>query len=243
LLLGMRGVDQNHASNILGIKTGIEAHSESTHGVADENKRTGDSGVAQESVQFFGKVFAGAWVRAGIAEAKARAIVGTNSGTLRELGLYFVPRHVGIAEAGIEDHRWSSLPHAIDVHGVAADVDKLAREGVSPTVARGGENLVDHSCGSEKDCDCGYDDEDVAEPEIRLRDWVSGDGHLLFFGRDAGEGARATRSYLPHNSYMTGGTVMPITASVRINSRRTTATVARRNCFRFSSVSLRMGCR
>jgi hypothetical protein len=43
--------------------------------------------------------------------------------------------------------------------------------------------------------------------------------------------------------YITGGTVMPITASVRISSRRTTATVASRNCFRFSSGSLRMGWR
>ena len=31
--------------------------------------------------------------------------------------------------------------------------------------------------------------------------------------------------------YMTGGTVMPMTARQRINSRRTTATVASRNCF------------
>jgi hypothetical protein len=41
--------------------------------------------------------------------------------------------------------------------------------------------------------------------------------------------------------YITGGTVMPMTANVRISSRRTTATVASRNCFRFSSGSFRMG--
>ena len=49
-----------------------------------------------------------------------------------------------------------------------------------------------------------------------------------------------------HNStrlYITGGTAMPITARVRINSRRTTATVASRNCFRFSSGSFRIGWR
>jgi hypothetical protein len=40
---------------------------------------------------------------------------------------------------------------------------------------------------------------------------------------------------------MTGGTMMPITAKVQINSRRMTATVASRNCFRSSSDSLRMG--
>ena len=43
--------------------------------------------------------------------------------------------------------------------------------------------------------------------------------------------------------YITGGTVIPITASVRINSRRTTATVVSRNCLRASSGSLRMGWR
>ena len=55
-------------------------------------------------------------------------------------------------------------------------------------------------------------------------------------------------SYIPPlrevmGSHMTGGTVMPITAKARINSRRTTATVASRNCFRLSSASLRMGWR
>lgn len=42
-------------------------------------------------------------------------------------------------------------------------------------------------------------------------------------------------------SYITAGTVMPITASTRANSLRTTATVASRNFFRPSSASLRMG--
>lgn len=43
--------------------------------------------------------------------------------------------------------------------------------------------------------------------------------------------------------YMTGGTVIPMTANDRISSRRTTATVASRNRFRNSSASLRIGCR
>jgi hypothetical protein len=43
--------------------------------------------------------------------------------------------------------------------------------------------------------------------------------------------------------YMTGGTVMPITARARISSRRTTATVESRNNFRFSSGSVKMGYR
>ncbi len=40
--------------------------------------------------------------------------------------------------------------------------------------------------------------------------------------------------------YITGGTVMPITASTRINSRRTTAAVASSKRFRPSSASVRM---
>src|ERR1700722_14619870 len=41
--------------------------------------------------------------------------------------------------------------------------------------------------------------------------------------------------------YITGGTVMPMIASAAMSSRRTTATVAGRNCFAFSSGLLRMG--
>ncbi len=41
--------------------------------------------------------------------------------------------------------------------------------------------------------------------------------------------------------YMTGGTEIPMTARARINSRRTTETVASKNFFRFSSDSLRIG--
>ena len=43
--------------------------------------------------------------------------------------------------------------------------------------------------------------------------------------------------------YITGGTVMPIRARVRINSRRAIATVASRNCLRFSSDSFKIGWR
>ena len=41
--------------------------------------------------------------------------------------------------------------------------------------------------------------------------------------------------------YITAGTLIPITASIRVNSRLMTATVARRNSFRLSSCSLRIG--
>lgn len=41
--------------------------------------------------------------------------------------------------------------------------------------------------------------------------------------------------------YITGGAVIPIIFKVRISARRTTATVASKNCFRFSSGSLSMG--
>jgi hypothetical protein len=44
-------------------------------------------------------------------------------------------------------------------------------------------------------------------------------------------------------SYMTAGTLIPMTANTRVNSRRTTATVASRNFLRPSSASLRMGWR
>ena len=43
--------------------------------------------------------------------------------------------------------------------------------------------------------------------------------------------------------HITAGTLMPMTASTRVNSRRTTATVASRNFLRPSSASVRMGWR
>jgi hypothetical protein len=42
-------------------------------------------------------------------------------------------------------------------------------------------------------------------------------------------------------SYMTGGTLMPMTASTRMSSRRTTAAVANRKFFRPPSASVRIG--
>ena len=44
----------------------------------------------------------------------------------------------------------------------------------------------------------------------------------------------------PFARHITGGTLMPITASRRINSRRAIAAVVSRNCFRCGSGSLRM---
>lgn len=41
-------------------------------------------------------------------------------------------------------------------------------------------------------------------------------------------------------THITGGTVIPITSSTRINSRRTTAAVASKKRFRSSSASVRM---
>jgi hypothetical protein len=53
----------------------------------------------------------------------------------------------------------------------------------------------------------------------------------------SGLGRRASRDHI------TDGTLMPMTASTRVNSRRTTATVASRNFLRPWSASLRMGWR
>src|SRR5882762_2355945 len=50
------------------------------------------------------------------------------------------------------------------------------------------------------------------------------------------EGSRSGRV-----DYITGGTGMPRKPSTRISSRRTTAAVASRNCFRLASSSARMG--
>lgn len=74
----------------------------------------------------------------------------------------------------------------------------------------------------------------VAETRMRALEWDRRVVHTVGRGPSS-----------PHRQafYMTGGTVMPMTAKQRISSRRTTATVASRNFFRVPSDSLRIGCR
>lgn len=72
---------------------------------------------------------------------------------------------------------------------------------------------------------------------------IIGSALYLSWPTKAGKLPDVTIRRFKRRGYITGGTAIPIRASVRINSRRTTATVDSRNCLRASSGSLRMGWR
>lgn len=91
--------------------------------------------LCNKGVQLLGHNFAAGGARARSAIAKAGAIVRTDTRKSGDLRLHFAPRNVTIAQAGIENHRRSFLPHAINVHLVAVDVDELTRHGMETAIA------------------------------------------------------------------------------------------------------------
>src|SRR5271168_3839117 len=100
----MGRVDQDHACNFAAVKAGVDANVKSTHGVADENVRCGDSGSVEESVQLLGEISAGTGVAAVVAEAEAGAVVGTGAGEMRDRRLHFFPGNVRVSEPGGEEY-------------------------------------------------------------------------------------------------------------------------------------------
>ena len=201
--------------------------------MADENVRRCNSRSPQQRVQFLGHHFAGAWSRTGIAVADTGAIVGTHARELCDLRLHFAPGKVRVSETRLEDDRRTSLPSAVDVHPKSANIEEPAIHRIQAAVAVLRDMLVDRSGNGEDQSEREQTEDDAAGPVMGRRGIVH-EGTVLC---DA-SAAECWQAF-----YMTGGTVMPMTARQRINSRRTTATVANRNCFRFSSGSLRMGWR
>ncbi len=136
LLLGMRRVNQDHSGNLVPIEAGEEAYVVTAHGVADQDNGTCDAGVLQKCVQLFGHHFACAGTWAGVAVAEAGAIVRANARDLSYVGLHLTPGDITVAQAGVEDYDWASLPSTVDVHLIAANLDQLAGHAIETTVAR-----------------------------------------------------------------------------------------------------------
>jgi hypothetical protein len=59
--------------------------------------------------------------------------------------LHLLPREEGIAQASIEDDCGRSLAGAVDVHLVAADVEKLSGHGMEATLAGLGDVFIDET--------------------------------------------------------------------------------------------------
>jgi hypothetical protein len=110
--------------------------------MSHENIRGWNARAVQKRVQLPGKVSAGAGVVGVIAETQAGAVVGADAGELRDLGLNFSPRNVGVSHAGIEDYSWRSGTGAVDVQLVSAHVYQFAGYRMKTKVAVLPDDLV-----------------------------------------------------------------------------------------------------
>src|SRR5437867_721378 len=123
------------------------------------------------------------------------------------------------------------------------DEFKSKRHGHSPAEALAGERPP-----ADQFCIAGYETHHEDRGRNRL-DGPAGPGRNPLFRSEAPCQARpaivvgAAILHTAVTRYITGGTVMPITASTRSNSRRTTAVVASKDFFRRSFSSIRMGWR
>src|SRR5689334_21125991 len=110
-------------------------------------------------------------------------------------------------------------------------------------LSRRGAALSHRSCASSDKAEahesCAYERLALSKFRVGLLSW----GRACYGANAYRDGRLGCPSMFASHVYMTGGTVMPMTARARISSRRTTATVASKNCFRFSSASVRIGWR
>src|SRR5579862_270683 len=132
----MRSIDQHHARDLLAVEARVKAHRKSTHRMTDQHIGRSYSRGLQQCVQFAGDHFAGTRLRTELAVADSSAIIGAYTSKFRDLRLHFAPRHVSVAEPGLENDRWASFSRAVDVHLESAHVVEPAGHGIEATVAR-----------------------------------------------------------------------------------------------------------
>src|SRR5262252_3212658 len=116
LLIGMRRIDQDHASDLTAVGAGESANIVATHGVTHRHVRWPDGGRLKQCMQFLSNYLAGARLRTWIAVANPGTVIGTNPGEAGNLRLHFRPGQKSISETRVKNDRWSSSSDAIDVH-------------------------------------------------------------------------------------------------------------------------------
>jgi hypothetical protein len=105
---------------------------------------------------------------------------------LCDLRLHFAPGKVRVAEAGLEDDCRTSLPRAVDVHAVSANIEESAVHGIQAAVADLRDTFVDCSAKGEDHSECEQTEDDAAGPVMGrcgLRRGIVHEGTVL---RDAG---------------------------------------------------------
>ena len=91
---------------------------------------------------------------AGLAPAKACAIVAADPRDLGDVGLNPAPFRGHASEGGFEDHHRRALAAAVDVQLVPAGVNKAPWPLVPVTLERGRDTLIRGACEDEKREDC-----------------------------------------------------------------------------------------
>src|SRR5215218_8071938 len=85
-------------------------------------------------MQFAGRLLRAARRWAGVAPAKAGAVIGTDARRRRDMRLNRTPVEGERSQAGIEHHRWAALPDAVQMQAIAADIHELPRRWIALAV-------------------------------------------------------------------------------------------------------------
>src|SRR3954454_13787185 len=112
----MGSIHQHHAGNLSRIKFDVKPHVVSPHGVADKNIGRIHTCGTQQLLKLLRDHLARTRLGNRIAVAQSGAIVGTDMGELRDLGLHLAPRYVTVAQTRFQDNGWTSRSGAVYVH-------------------------------------------------------------------------------------------------------------------------------
>src|SRR5688572_20213985 len=103
-------------------------------------------------------------MRAEVAPASVRAIVGADSGCFGKPWLDPCPVRDRAHISSIQDHSRTPFPHTVDVHLITIDVDQRTRRRIHTLVPFCGSRLIDHACHCQYQDKDGYCDKKTLEP-------------------------------------------------------------------------------
>src|ERR1051326_4924333 len=137
-----RGVEQDHASDLLWIAVGIQAHIQPANGMPNQQIGTAYLCMHQQQMQFFDDLLAGARTWPALAPSVARSVIGADACEACHPWLDLAPIKRGSSQSCIENHRWTARPGTVDVEPVAPDIHEFAWSGVVRSVNRTGNGLI-----------------------------------------------------------------------------------------------------
>src|SRR5215216_3757658 len=170
-LLRMRGVDQGHTRNLVGVPGGIHLRIQSSEGVAYQHVGAFSVGALEQGMEFAGDVPGVPGFRTSLAPAHPRTVVGAHLGSLGELLLHPDPpgRHTKVGS--FQDHRGAAFSDAVDVHEVAIHVYHFAGRRIATLLYLRGDSLVDSSYDSDGEEPYDHPYEAAPDPGYQPSPW------------------------------------------------------------------------